>query len=554
MSNLSRLIINCGASRVTAALTSADSGRVILKEVATEYLDCDALVDENWIGSTGAALKTLVKNGGYEGSATFILPGNQVLTKTIKIPHVEEEKRAQVIAFEAQQSIPYPLHEVVWDSQILGDDGIEIEVLFIACKVATVEAFCAMVQAAGLTADGLTAASILEYNLLAFADPEAATDDLLINIGARTTNLLFRNANGFFVRNLSLGGQVLSQSIADSLGKNLEQAESIKLQFYNNKNEELEDSNGAKALTDSADAFMRRISQEVTRSIVNYRRQNNAPAPSRILLSGRGSQVRGLAEFLQTSQKVPVELLDPFENVTFDAGITEEPESLRVLVPQIIGEACRPLLSDGAGVNLLPDEIQEAMRFAKQKPLLMAAAICLALAPWPVWKVFEDKAEAGDAQIANYREAAAPFQKDKATIAVNIEAAESVKASIEQVEGLVQSKSNWIQFFAEMQESLSNAEDVWLDGLKVLRAKEDGTSSYEVALEGQMLVRETAGGSQGIDRDVLTRRIRSLIASLKTSAFIVDSKPPRIRWSMLNDGLNVLPFEIKLVIDPAKPL
>ena len=554
MSHTSRLIINCGASRVTAAQVSSQAGTVALEQVATEFLDCDALSDENWIESTGAALKTLVKSGDFQGNATFILPGNQVLTKTIKIPHVEVEKRAQVIAFEAQQSIPYPLHEVVWDSQILGDDGIEIEVLFIACKIATVEAFCAMVRAAGLTAEGITAASILEYNLLAFADPEATTDDLVINIGARTTNLLFRNANGFFVRNLSLGGQVLSQSIADSLGKTLEQAENIKVQFYNKENDDLEDSSGAKALTDCAEGFMRRISQEVTRSIVNYRRQKNAPAPTRILLSGRSSQVRGLAEFLQTSQKVPVELLDSLENVTLDASICEDSEELNVLLPQIIGEACRPMVSDGAGVNLLPDEVQEAMRFAKQKPLLIAAAICLAFAPWPAWKVFKDKSDAYDARIADYREAAAPYQADKATIAENIEAAEAVSASIEQVEGLVQSKTNWIQFFAEMQESLASAEDVWLDGLKVLRADKNGTLQYEVALEGQMLVRETANGSQNIDRDVLTRRIRSLISSFKSSAFIVDSKPPRIRWSMLNDGLNVLPFEIKLVIDPAKPL
>lgn len=554
MSNSSRLIINCGASRVTAAKVNAQSGNVKLEQLATYYLESDAVTDENWIDAVGVALKELARSSNLQGNATFILPGNQVLTKTIKIPHVEAEKRAQIIAFEAQQSIPYPLHEVVWDSQVIGDDGIEIEVLFIACKIDTIETFCAGVRAAGLTAESITAASILEYNLLALADPGVSSDDLVINIGARTTNLLFRNADGFFVRNLSLGGQVLSQSIADSLGKTLEQAEAIKLQFYNRENETLEDSNGAKALTDSAEAFMRRISQEVTRSIVNYRRQKNAPAPGRILLSGRGSQVRGLAEFLHNSQKVPVERLDPLEHVTVEAGVTEEPETLRVLLPQIVGEACRPLVENGAGVNLLPEAVQNAMRFAKQKPLLMAAAICLALAPWPAWKVFNDKIAACDSRIAELRSVAAPYLERKAEIEQNVQKAEAVKDSIERVEGLVQSKSNWIQFFAEMQESMTSAEDVWLDDLKVIREAKDGTSSYEVALKGQMLVRETANGAAGLDRDVLTRRIRSLISSLKTSAFIVDSKPPRIRWSMLNDGLNVLPFEIKLVVDPTKPL
>jgi type IV pilus assembly protein PilM len=533
---------------------TAQAGSVQLEQFATEYLEVDGATDENWIDAVNAALKTLARSNNLQGNATFILPGNQVLTKTIKIPHVEADKRAQIIAFEAQQNIPYPLHEIVWDSQIVGDDGVETELLFIACKIDTIERFCAGVRAAGLTAESITAASILEYNLLAFADPEASSDDLVINIGARTTNLLFRNADGFFVRNLSLGGQALSQSIADSLGKTLEQAEVIKLQFYNKDNGVLDDSAGAKALTDSADAFMRRISQEVTRSIVNYRRQKNAAAPGRILLSGRGSQVRGLAEFLEGSQKVPVERLDSLEHVTLGAGVTEDPENLRVLLPQIIGEACRPFVKSGAGVNLLPEAVQAAMRFAKQKPLLLVAAICLALAPWPAWQVFNNKIAACDARIAELQTVADPFLRDKAAIADNVAQAEQVKSSIQRVEGLVQSKTNWIQFFAELQASMTSAEDVWLDGLKVLRQVEDGVPSYEVALEGQMLVRETANGSQGIDRDILTRRIRSLIESFKTSAFIVDSKPPRIRWSMLNDGLNVLPFEIKLVVDATKPL
>ena len=554
MSSTKRIIINCGASRVTAAVMSPQAGSFKLEKLATEYLPTDASSDDAWFDAVGIALKTLAQAHKLQGNATFILPGNQILTKTIRIPHVEKAKQAQIIAFEAQQSIPYPLHEVVWDSQIVSDDGIETEILFIACKTETIEDFCSGVRVAGFTAESITAASILEYNLLALSDPEATNNDLVINIGARTTNLLFRNADGFFVRNLSIGGQTLTQSISDSLGKPLEQAEAIKLKFYQEGNGILDDSTGAKALTSSAESFMRRIGQEVTRSDVNYRRQKNAAAPTRILLSGRGSQVRGLVEFLETNQKTKVELLDPLEHITVGSEVVDDPETLRVLLPQIVGEACRTLVEGGAGVNLLPDEVQDAMRFAKQKPFFMIAAACLALSPWPAWMVFNGKAAAYDAQTAEINNLAAPYLASKAAILENIEAAEATKGSIERVEGLVQSKANWIQFFAELQESMTGAEDVWLDGLKVLREAKNGNPTYEVALEGQMLVRETANNSQSVDRNVLTRRIRSLIASFENSQFIVDSKPPRIRFDMLNDGLNVLPFEIKLVVKAAKPL
>jgi hypothetical protein len=123
------------------------------------------------------------------------------------------------------------------------------------------------------------------------------------------------------------------------------------------------------------------------------------------------------------------------------------------------------------------------------------------------------------------------------------------------VEGLVNSRTNWIQFFAELQESLTQAEDAWLDSLTVNRRKPgNGAASYEVILEGQMLVRESANESGALDQEVLSRRIKNLQASFETSEFVISSKPPSISWRSLSQGLNVLPFSINLVVDTAKPL
>ena len=41
---------------------------------------------------------------------------------------------------------------------------------------------------------------------------------------------------------------------------------------------------------------------------------------------------------------------------------------------------------------------------------------------------------------------------------------------------------------------------------------------------------------------------------MESSRFIVEAKPPKISWNTLKEGLNVLPFNINLVVDPAKPL
>jgi uncharacterized circularly permuted ATP-grasp superfamily protein len=147
-----------------------------------------------------------------------------------------------------------------------------------------------------------------------------------------------------------------------------------------------------------------------------------------------------------------------------------------------------------------------------------------------------------------------PLIERQSQIEKNAVQAVAVSQSIELVEGLKNSKTNWIQFLAQLQASLSSAEDAWLDALSVERDEPiDGVASYEVVLQGQMLVRETVG--QGVvDQEVLSRRIKSLQSSFESSDFIVSSEPPVINWSSLRNGLNVLPFSINLVVDTSKPL
>lgn len=555
MSSSKRLIINCGASRVTAAVVSSHGGSLQIEKLVTEDLQYDFSNEEAIIPSVGEALKVLARDHKLSGKATLIVPGNQILTKTIRIPHIEEAKRAQVIAFEAQQNIPYPLHEVVWDSQVVGDDGVETEVLFIAAKSSMVDEFCDHVSSAGFSAESISAATVLDYNTLQFAYPELDDDVLLINIGARSTNLLFRNPEGFFVRNIQLGGNSLTQNIADSLGKPFAQAEVVKHKFFAENNGYSEDDSGAKLLTSCAESFMRRMSQEITRSIVNYRRQKGGAAPKRILLNGRGSLLKGLSEQLSTTQKVPVEFFDPLQNVTLEGSIDTDIEVLRLQTSEIIGEACRGMIPNAAGVNLLPEGIQTAMAFSRKKPFILAAALCLALAPLPALVAFKSANAATSEQIQVIQSGLQPLLSNQSQIRNFQEQAEASSQAIQRVEGLVNSKSNWIQFFAELQRSLHLAEDVWLDKLNVVRElSADGKSSYEVVIAGELLVRETVNGAANVDQDALSDQLKSLRSSFEDSEFIVSSHSPVVTWTKLHDGLNVLPFSINLVVDPAKPL
>jgi type IV pilus assembly protein PilM len=67
-------------------------------------------------------------------------PGFHVFSKFVKLPPVDTSKVTQIIRYEAQQNVPFPLDEVVWDYQILGTSATgELEVLLVAVKSEIVE-------------------------------------------------------------------------------------------------------------------------------------------------------------------------------------------------------------------------------------------------------------------------------------------------------------------------------------------------------------------------------------------------------------------------------
>ena len=213
------------------------------------------------------------------------------------------------------------------------------------------------------------------------------------------------------------------------------------------------------------------------------------------------------------------------------------------------------MVPSGAGVNLLPGDVQEEMEFAKKKPLLMVAALCLALAPLPAYLGFKASASEYKAAAQEVQAKTAPLVDRQSQIQTNLEEAQKVAQSIRLVEGLVNTKTNWIQFFAELQDILQKAQDVWIEDLVVNRgATEAGVPTYELVVSGMMLVREAANGADSVDQTVLSGRIRRLQASFESSRFVSEAKSPRIDFENLNRGLKVLPFEIVLIVDAAKPL
>ncbi|MDR1498105.1 MAG: pilus assembly protein PilM [Puniceicoccales bacterium] len=389
MSSANPIIVNCGATHVSVSVFSADGARLRLEKFFVHALSYNYSSEEEWLLALTRALHSIVRNAHLGGPVSVIVPGYRLLTKNVRVAQVEADRQRQIIVHEAQNSL-LDAHDMVWDSQLVATDGVEAEVVLFAHRIGDAVLFTEAVRSTGVKPVVVEAATLMDYQAYRLyresREDVAHSDVLLVNIGARSTNLTFVSNSGFGIQNISIGGNWLTQMIADKLGDDFRVAEELKLKYFMEQKSTPSNDPIAHTLDAQATNFARRLAQDISRRIVNYKRQNPGRAPTAIFLTGRASLLPGLAESLAEALRLPVEFFDPASILEIgpqvQRGLLESVS--RFQMSEVVGEAARLVLPDPVGVNLLPGQIAEEMEFSRKKPFFLFAAILISLAPLPL--------------------------------------------------------------------------------------------------------------------------------------------------------------------------
>jgi len=170
-----------------------EAGGLRLKQYGIKALGLEGSQESTREAAILKALQELLSEKNFSSRQINVCaPGFHVFSKFVKLPPVDTSKVTQIIRYEAQQNVPFPLDEVVWDYQILGTSATnELEVLLVAVKSEIVEGLFRAAEGAGLhlkLVDVSPAAlcNAFRYN---YGDLEGCT--MLLDIGAKTSNLLF---------------------------------------------------------------------------------------------------------------------------------------------------------------------------------------------------------------------------------------------------------------------------------------------------------------------------------------------------------------------------
>ncbi len=581
------LAVDIGAGHVACGVFSVGAtGRLVLQHFALEPHSSDPSHEARWAVEIAQSLGAISARQKLSGAAAIAVPGHLALTKFIKTPSVAKEKRSRIISFEAAENIPYPLEEVVWDYLIVADDGFDLDVMLAASKFDAMQTLCGAADAAGFPVERAKPAALALYHAFRYNYPQVTESVIVVNIGARSTNLLFVEGERFYLRTLPLAGNALTLSIAEELRIDFPSAEMLKTQVLSGQSDLPVGSPSRAAVQRAAASFAQRLQLEITRSTVNHRRQSGAAAPVALYLTGGGSLVPELGDVLADKLRLKVERYEALKNVDVsgDARVSGAERSAAMLA-DLVGLATSLVAKNETETSLLPPALQAALVFRKRQPWIVAAAALAVMALLPPILYFHQITTATEEKIRGVDSQLMPLRSLQNRNEQNLAQIAAAKKQIDALRGAFDTKANWINFFTDLQDRLVKVEDVWLDKVQVTRPAPADPAAQAEALAQAAAAGQPAPGADGnpppadpnappapppappirmtLSGRLLdvsnpqsrvsaqaTERVRQLLASFKDSQFIAAVENERFD----NNQNGLLKFDFTLVINPKKTL
>ncbi len=306
--------------------------------------------------------------------------GRAVIVKKIVMDKMTEADAREAIYWEAEQHVPFDIDDITLDFQILQEDigADQMELLLVAAKKDMILGHAELIRDAGFQPWVIDVASFANQNSWEFldsnldlvvdvedeeqsaVDPEDSVDDLdpfddgddeeamndtdsnagefvaLLDVGGGVTNVhIVRDGVPYFTRDLPVGVGHFIEEFQKQLGLTYETAHDVARGHLEDVDQQL--------VTDIVRSVGSEIYQGLEPSLSYLKTSGEADGIDRIVLSGGGSHLPGLLEYLSESYNVPSEKADPLAGLDYDPDLfgDGEAEELSPLLTVSVGLALR---------------------------------------------------------------------------------------------------------------------------------------------------------------------------------------------------------------------
>ena len=402
------LTVDLGTSTIKfAEFGVGRAGALTLLHFGVAELGLDPNKEEERGKFITPTLAKLFKDHKIKGREVYLsISGQSVFMRFVKLPPVDAAQVEQVVKFEAQQNVPFPIDEVTWDYQMMptrAAGSSEAEAVIVAIKKEVIEAEVEAVEKAGVKIKQVDVAPFALLNAFRYSELQTSECTMIIDMGARSTNLVFVEKNSFWIRNVPIAGNQISQSICNEMQEPFTAAETLK------KGKGFVSLGGVYADPDDADAArisklirstLTRLHVDINRSIAFYRTTLGGAPPKRVFLTGGTSQLPYLDLFIADKLNLPITYFNPLRNVNLGPALNKaDLQANSCYTAELVGLALRATGSCPAEVSLAPPSLAARADKRRKQPYYFGALaawvllfVCLSLWYYQQTQVASDMA------------------------------------------------------------------------------------------------------------------------------------------------------------------
>lgn len=333
-----------------------------------------------------AALREALAENSFKAKNVYVaVTGQDALIPFIKIPAMttDPEKIQELVTYEAESRIPYPLSEVAWDYQLIDnpEGSDEIDAMLVSVKNDEILAIKAVLAEFGKKAISIEVSPTALYNSARANGVGDSQCEMILNIGGKSSTLIFLDGPRFFIRTIPVAGNTITQQIAKEFNMSFADADEIKRRHgfvaLGGAYEEPE-SDVAATVSKIIRNVMTRLHGEINRSINVYRASQHGRKPEKMYLAGGSSVMAFTPRFFVEKLRIPVDYFNAFQVINLSEEVDQEMlKDQAHLCGETIGLAMRSFRSTPVEIALVPESVKKQAIMRHKLPYFYAAAVSL---------------------------------------------------------------------------------------------------------------------------------------------------------------------------------
>ncbi len=259
------------------------------------------------------------------------ISGYSVIVKKIHVPYMAEKEIEENLIVEAEKYVPFEISDVYIDFSIVSthpDENGGSDIFLVAAKKEIVDEYANLLEGVGLTPSVIDVDAFTLVNAFELAFGTVEEPAVLIDIGASKTNLnIVRKGMPVFTRDMTIGGEQLTEAIQEATGLNRDDAEAVKIAGT-------KDSVLAKEISQVVREMTELWIKEIKKAI-SFFKSSASPEdyPTCVFLSGGTSMLLGIEEQFTAGLGLETRKLNAFNGNKADKDIDEK--YLASIAPQM---------------------------------------------------------------------------------------------------------------------------------------------------------------------------------------------------------------------------